>query len=237
MARKEETENLIRQGLTPSETARQMGISVATVVQYLRLRVGEGVLRLSEIYFYLPAEKRQAIEIELKKVGAQAISASPVEVKFCPSLDDMDFYRALRTRTTFAGDLYEYVSEAEIALHDLVSKALRQTFGDEESGYWRKGVPQSIRKKCQERREEDEEPSDSPLQYTTLIEISQIIDKNWSLFEPLLPKEYRAKKKVLTEDFIRLNWIRNAVMHPVKRRRWSESDFQFAAKLHEAFKQ
>src|SRR5215831_13779957 len=90
--------------------------------------------------------------------------------------------------------------------------------------------------KCQERREEDEEPSGSPLQYTMLIELSQIIEKNWSLFEPLLSKNYHANKKLLTSNLTRLNWIRNAVVHPVKRRRWSESDFQFAAKLHADFK-
>ncbi len=237
MARKEEAEALIKRGLTPSEVARQMAISVASVVQYLRLRVGEGFLRLSEIYFYLPPEKRKAIETELKKHDSKTISGATGEVHYRPTPDDLSFYKTLRTRSTFAGDLYEHVSETEIALHDLVSKALREMFGEEESGYWRKGVPQPIRKKCQERREGDEEPCDSPLQYTTLIELSQIIGDNWTLFQPLLPKQYQSNKKVLSADFARLNWIRNAVMHPVKRRRWSESDFQFAAKLHEDFKQ
>jgi predicted transcriptional regulator len=64
VARKEEAEALIRSGLTPSEAAKQMAVSVATVVQYLRLRVGEGELRFSEIYFYLPPEKRKVVEIK-----------------------------------------------------------------------------------------------------------------------------------------------------------------------------
>jgi hypothetical protein len=235
MARKEEAEALIKRGLTPSEVARQMAVSVASVVQYLRLRVGEGFLRHSEIYFYLPPEKRKAIESELKRHGSKTISDASSEIHYRPTPDDLSFYKALRTRSTFAGDLYEHVSEAEIALHDLVSRVLTQTFGKQESGYWRKGVPVSIRKKCQERREGDEEPCDSALQYTTLIELSQIIRDNWTLFQPLLPKEYQSNRKILTTDFARLNWIRNAVMHPVKRRRWSENDFQFAAKLHAAF--
>jgi hypothetical protein len=236
VARKEEAEALIRSGLTPSEAARQMAVSVATVVQYLRLRVGEGELRFSEIYFYLPAEKREVVEMEIKGHNPPTVLETSIKVNFCITPDDIRFYKSLRTRSTFAGDLYEYVSEIEIALHDLVSRVLRQAFGEEESGYWRKGVSVAIRKKCQERREGDEEPCDFPLQYTTLIELSQVIGDNWTLFQQLLPTEYRSNRKVLTTDFARLNWIRNAVMHPVKRRRWSESDFQFAAKLHEAFK-
>jgi hypothetical protein len=123
----EEAEALIKRGFTPSEAASQMAVTVASVVQYLRLRVGEGALRLSEIYFYLPAKKRKVIEVELKKHDAKTISDASLEADFRPTADDITFYKGLRTRSTFAGDLYEYVSEAEIALHDLVSKALRET--------------------------------------------------------------------------------------------------------------
>jgi hypothetical protein len=117
----------------------------------------------------------------------------------------------------------------------MVFQILKQAFGGAETGYWRTGVPVQIRKKCQERREEDEEPCDSPFQYTTLIELSQIIKKNWSLFQTKLPKGYSADGAIIAKDLTRLNRIRNAVMHPVKRRRWSEGDFQFASKLRTAF--
>lgn len=236
MGRREEVETLIRRGLTPSEAAGELGISAASAIQYLRTRVGEGQVRLSEIYYSLPQEKRKAIEIALKTQGSPKPSDVQLHASFRPTSEDVYFYKALRTRSTFAGDLYEYLSEVEIVIHDLVSKVLKEAFGDEESGYWRKGVPRPIRIRCQEHREEDEEPSGSPLQYTTLIELSQIIDKNWSLFEPLLPKDYQGKKRLVASHLARLNAIRNAVMHPVKRRRWSEADFQFAAKLHADFK-
>lgn len=62
MARKEEAEQLLRSGLMPSEISRRMGISVASVVQYIRTRIGEGALRLSETYFYLPGTKREVLE-------------------------------------------------------------------------------------------------------------------------------------------------------------------------------
>jgi hypothetical protein len=231
MDRKEEAEALIRTGLMPSEAGAKMGISAASVVQYIRTRVGEGALRFSEIYFFLPQEKRRVLELALKE------QASTKRLTPCPTWDDTEFYKRLRTRSTFAGDLYEYVSEVEIALHDLVSGVLKRSFGEEEGGYWRKGVSVAIRKKCQDRREGDEEPCDSPLQYTTLIELAQIIADKWTLFQDLLPEKYGSNRKILVADFARLNWIRNAVMHPVKRRRWSENDFQFAQTFHEAFKQ
>lgn len=151
------------------------------------------------------------------------------------TLEDWEFYKPVRIRSAFAGDLYEHLSETELAVHDFVVSKLKQTFGDGENGYWRKGVPMAIRIKCQGRREEDEDPSDSPLQYTTLIELSQVISANWNHFCDELPRPYRADRSLLKKDFLRLNRIRNTVMHPVKRRYWTEDDFQFAAKIRALF--
>jgi predicted transcriptional regulator len=231
MSRKIEAEELLKHGLLPSEIASRMGISVASVVQYLRTRVGEGALRLSEIYFYLPPEKREL----LKRASENSPDGLDVLRQKGLTREELDLYNDVHKRSAFAGDLYEHVSETELAIHDMVSRTLKQAFGETEEGYWRKGVPVQIRKKCQDRREEDEEPCDSPFQYTTLIELSQIIKKNWNLFQTKLPKGYSSDGARIAKDLSRLNWIRNAVMHPVKRRRWSEADFQFASKLRAAF--
>lgn len=58
MARKPEAENLLRQGLLPSQMAQRMGISTSSVVEYLRSGVGEGALRFSQIYFSWSASIR-----------------------------------------------------------------------------------------------------------------------------------------------------------------------------------
>ena len=71
--------------------------------------------------------------------------------------------------------------------------------------------------------------------YTDLLDLYEIMAKNWSLFQDELPEQYKRNRNTLKSDFNRLNRIRNSVMHPVKRRRWSEDDFQFAAKLHAMF--
>jgi hypothetical protein len=233
--RKDEAAEFLKGGNTPSEIARRMGISTGTVVQYLRTKVGEGALRLSDIYFVFSPEKRDAF----KQASKMQDTPIPMVRSFLAqnglSLEELELYREINRRTTFAGDLYEYISETELALHDMVATALKQTYGDNENGYWRQGVPVSIRTKCQERRESDDEPCDLPFHYTDLLDLYEIIAKNWQLFQDRLPQEYKSNRNTLKADFNRLNWIRNSVMHPVKRRRWSEDDFQFAAKLHSTF--
>jgi hypothetical protein len=120
-------------------------------------------------------------------------------------------------------------------VHDLVVNTLKREYGDGEEGYWRRGVPVLIRQKCQGRREEDDQPCDVPFKYTDLMDLSEIIGKKWSIFQHILPKEYASDKNALKTDLRQLNRIRNTVMHPVKRRYWSDSDFQFASKMRAAF--
>jgi hypothetical protein len=189
-------------------------------------------LRLSEIYFYFPPAKREFLK-RASETGRDGLDGFLRRSGL--TREELDLYNDVHKRSAFAGDLYEHVSETELAIHDLVLRTLKQEFGEAETGYWRKGVPVQIRKKCHERREEDEEPCDSPFQYTTLIELSQIIKKHWNLFQTKLPQAYSSDGPAIAKDLTRLNWIRNAVMHPVKRRRWSEEDFQFASKLRTAF--
>jgi hypothetical protein len=62
LMRKHQAEKLLRRGLEPSAIAVQMDIAFNFVVQYLITRVGERALRLSDIYFSLPREKRQTLQ-------------------------------------------------------------------------------------------------------------------------------------------------------------------------------
>jgi len=235
MTRKDQAERFLRQGLLPSQIAAQMGISTASVIQYLRTGVGEGSLRFSEIYFSWPASVRESLQAASDEIKTGKRADSPKMRATNMTREDVDFYRSIRHRRVFAGDLYEHVAEAELALHDMVWGLLKDRFGDGETGYWRQGIPVGIRKRCHERREDDNEPSDSAFQYTTLIELAEIISKNWSLFQAALPKEHADNRRDLARDFDRLNRIRNTVMHPVKRRRWSEDDFEFVRRIRLAF--
>jgi hypothetical protein len=210
MARKHDAERLLTEGLYPSLIAARMGISVSSVIQYLCTRVGEGALRLSDIYFSWPSEKRDILQHARHNRYPNLHDLRANEL----SREELELFEELRKRGVFSGDMYDYVSDAEITVHRLVRTILEQTLGTDEKGWWREGVPASIREKCASRREVDDELSKDAYVYTTLIDLSNIMSKRWDLFQQHLPKEYASNRKQLETDFLRLNGIRNAVMHP-----------------------
>lgn len=227
--------HLLATGLTPSRIAQQLKRSIDDVIREIRVRVGEGELQFSEIYFNLSDDKREAVNVaddEEKACGTPDTNRLGNKEL---SLEDFTFYQSIRQRHVFAGDLYVHISESELSIHDFVFDALKRRFGTGEAGYWREGVPLPVRQRCQAWREEDIFAPREPFQYTTLIDLSTIITKQWGVFAAIVPDEYKTSKRNLAADLARLNSIRNTVMHPVQRRRWSEDDFAFARRIHAAF--
>jgi hypothetical protein len=210
-----------------------MGISVASVIQYLRTRVGEGAIRFSDIYFAIPKKERALLQ------QAADEFSNDERLRFLKkhglTTEELALFTSLRNRRTFAGDLYEYVTDTELIAHRLVRDVLTRRFGDGERGWWREGISGELRKKCAARREEDDDFADA-FCYPNLIDLVKIIEDRWQLFAKLLPPKYASNRKSLRSDFDRLNKIRNAVMHPVKERRWSEADFQFVKDMNAAFR-
>lgn len=231
MARKHDAERLLGSGLYPSQISEQMGISVKSVIQYLRTRVGEGSLRLSDLYFSWPPEKREL----LQRAAREQYPDDRLLTSSGLCRDELALFQALRCRRVFSGDMYEHISETEIRIHDLVRGVLEREFGEAEEGWWRRGISASIRTKCAARREEDDEPCRLAYAYTTLVDLSAVISKNWIVFQSAMPPEYRSDRKKLERCLLRLNRIRNAVMHPVKQRRWTEDDFAFARRFSDSF--
>ena len=209
-----------------------MGISVTTVIGYLRARVGDGALRFSDIYFAFPAESRALLQEALLAKDAKGYADTKLLQTHGLCREELELFIFLRTRQIFAGDMYEYISDLEIVVHQKVREHLQEKFGSGEAGWWRKGVPQQTRIKCVQRREEDEEPSDDPFVYTNIIDLYNINDKNWNDVFNGLP-EFGGDRRALKRSFLRLNGIRNEVMHPVKHRKWSEDEFEFVRDLHE----
>jgi len=60
-----------------------------------------------------------------------------------------------------------------------------------------------------------------------LINLREILDKRWPILSKYMPKELLNQKKDVMERLLRLNRIRNAVMHPVRNTVISEDDFEF----------
>jgi hypothetical protein len=130
----------------------------------------------------------------------------------------------------------------ERQLHQHIKRRLQAKFGDQGESWWVSGIPLKIRKECVTRREED--PSrDEPYSYTDLIDLKEILDKNWPLFEMDLLRVHKevATKKDLLDLLFQLNTVRNSYAHPVRApepesEKYSE-DLSFAARATEIVKQ
>ena len=103
----------------------------------------------------------------------------------------------------------------ENQLHDLVSSILKRVYGDEETKWWRE-IPIDIRDNCQKKRERDKNPEGDPFVYSDLNDLNKIILKKWKLFSVFFNKTYRDTEE-FSNAFERLSYIRNKVMHPIRK--------------------
>ena len=228
MARKNKAAQLLRQGLAPSEIARQMGISPSITLQYLCLKIGEGELRRSDIAFSIPHDVRAAIEQTIEKTGTTNAFTIARELKSMgvpANRMDIGIYLHYRRTRVVLGDMYELVRTVEVRLHAFIKQAFIEEFGEEQ--WWRGGVPDNIRAECAALLEKDPEPAEEPYRYTHLINLREILDKRWSILNKYMPKELLNQKRDVLERLLVLNRIRNAVMHPVRNTVISEEDFEF----------
>jgi hypothetical protein len=200
--------------------------------QYLCLKIGEGELRRSDLAFSIPHELRVSIEQAIEKTGSlsshvitrelrkQAIEANRL---------DVGVYINYRRARVVLGDMYELVRTVEVRLHAFVKQAFIAEFGEEQ--WWRTGVPDNIRAECAALLEKDPDPAEEPYCYTHLINLREILDKRWPVLSKYMPAHLLNKKKDLLERLLRLNRIRNSVMHPVRNAVLTEDEFEFVRDL------
>ena len=141
-------------------------------------------------------------------------------------------YASYRKRRVYIGDMYLFLTELERTLHHKIKCGLEQKFGKKELGWWKAGVPDTVRINCAQAREFDDESIDHPYCFSTFIHLKKIIDKNWLLFISWLPQSVIGDKTAFLKQIVRLNDIRNQVMHPVRGEPPTESDFEFVRELH-----
>lgn len=185
MTRREDVAALCKEGLSPSEIGSRLGLRMYDVKTHLLTQVGEGAIRRSDILFSIPAAQRREFEAFIKASQGQsywgilngAVAAGHEKETFRLFLD-------LAEDRVWRGDLYEYIADIELALHDRVKRALAERFGDGEAGWWRQGVPSPVRTTWVTARESDS-PADHPFAYTTFIHLGEIIEKNWALWRAL----------------------------------------------------
>jgi hypothetical protein len=136
--------------------------------------------------------------------------------------EDALLYFALREAPR--ADLYESLCRLEAFMHTYIGTELKRAHG---SDWWRKGIPEGVRKDCVFAREGDPEPQADPYCYTTFIHLRDIFDKQWGIFCQLLPKSLAGDKSKFLSELVRLNTVRNRVMHPVRGYRPTKRDIDF----------
>jgi hypothetical protein len=188
-------------------------------------------MRRSDVAFSLPRELRAAIDAavaETKSVSpariARHVQAKGIE---CHPFDVRVYFDHRRAQVVL-GDMYEMVRGIEVRLHQFLRAVFVREFGE---NWWRGGVPDRIRAECAALREKDPDPAPDSYCYTHLIGLRETLDKSWGVVVRYLPSELAANKRELLDRLMRLNRIRNGVMHPVRGDVFSEEEFEFVHEL------
>lgn len=232
MGRKQQAAQLLKQGLPPSEIARQLNTTGAAVMQYLCLMIGEGELRRSDLAFSIPPGLRSAAEQAIERTGSTNFAVISRDLRrqgLKVQRLDLGVYLNYRRARVVLGDMYELVRALEVRLHAFVKQAFIAEYGEEQ--WWRSGVPDNIRAECAALLEKDPEPAEEPYCYTHMINMREILDKRWPVLSKYMPADLLNKKRDVLERLLRLNRIRNSVMHPVRNSALGEEEFEFVRTL------
>ncbi len=230
--RRRQAADLLLRGLSPSKIADEMKLPLGVVMNFLYNQVGQGRIRRSDILFSIDAEARRAIEEAVVRTGkdsltsvARALRQAGVNV----TRGDLRIYLKLRDARADLGDMYEFIRDIELRLHQYVRASLISAYGED---WWRQGVPLPVREDCAITSERDLEPAEELYCYTTLMHLRLIFDREWPALSASLPGKLRGDKPEFLDSLRRLNRIRNVVMHPVKGIRIGDDDFEFVRRLH-----
>ncbi len=230
MTVREDAARLLLQGLSPRQIATKMGKDLIDIKRFLLTQVGEGTLRLSDILFSIDEKTRESFEAIAREHPGESHPKISQELRR-KKLTVGEYRIYLACRNSERGDMYVYLADIELTLHDLIKRALTYHFGKDK--WWRGGIPTQIRTECASAQQQDADPVDDLFGYTTLINLSEILKKNWGLFVPLLPKTFVQNRSSFLGDLHRLNTLRNGIMHPIKRIVISKDDFAFVRKVRE----
>ena len=129
-------------------------------------------------------------------------------------------------REGLLADMYRSLRRVERRLHRYIRETLESLVGIEK--FWRK-LPLKVRKECALRKEEDDDPQDDLFVYTTFIHLCDIFDKEWELLSRTFSNKSKNDKKRFLSDFVKINKIRNRVMHPIYEYTPTQEDFELVS--------
>ena len=224
---------LLSDGLSPSQIARQSGISTTLLIQQICMAIGAGRVLRSEIYATLNKNWLRDIapwsRLDPKFVHGNLVAGDDD----CDlDIDDVKFYSLFVGKSFLPVETYEMLFEIEVNLHTKIKELLQEHYGQSETSWWTKGIPKNVRVACQKRREDNSEFSkEAPYDYMMLIDLKETFDKQWPVFQKRLPPKVAHEQPNFLADLENLNRIRNIVMHPVKSSQLTEDDFCFVKEM------
>jgi hypothetical protein len=221
----------IRIGQSPSDIANSMSRKTKDIVNLILLQVGERELQLSDVLFTIPHQRQRQYEAVLARLP-DAGSFSWEQSCRARRLDYGEFKLFLVARDSLHGDMYRYLRDLEVSLHQRIRKELERAFPAHDDAWWREGVPLAIRQRCVTTKEAEPEQISDPFAYTNLIDLKKILETNWAVFKGALPKSLTNNRQELLTRFDKLNNIRNGVMHPIKPIPIEKEDFIFVREMH-----
>jgi len=124
---------------------------------------------------------------------------------------------------------FNLIAPIEVKLHSFVLRVLKAEYGEDELEWWTKGIPKTIRRKCSERQESDENRC-SRWDY---LDFKDIIEYKWKALwlgyaESTLGFPGR---EPFLQSFDSLKLMRNKIMHPLRWKLIELDDFQMLKKF------
>ena len=189
-------------------------------------------------YFASLSSEQMAQFRALRGVQGQTASTRRVEEalrKNEPTFDPpglREFLEREKAQTTSRA--YEEIKKIEQILQATVLDELRNEFGPKEEDWWFSGVPKEVRKKVDDRINEEAGKSGGREQNFDLIDYRPIMHANWQLFEESLGRG-KGSKENRTKWIVEVNELRKRVMHASKGQSLPITEEQLAL-LEETFR-
>lgn len=124
-----------------------------------------------------------------------------------------EFLERERAQTTTRA--FEEIQAIEQILQATIITELKEEFGSDEKEWWFGGVPKGVRKKVDDRINEEGGKKGGREENFDLIDYRDVILANWELFEPSLARG-KGSKESRTKWIVDVNELRKPVMHASK---------------------
>jgi len=175
---------------------------------------------LGEYLGQLSLEERRAFRAGARGVQGQTAKRRQCEKALhdrCPDFEPPGLKEAMELEAARTNEqAYAIIQHVEKTLRRIVVDTLKDAHGQGD-GWWYNGVPPKIRRKVNERID-DELGTGGREDYFDLLDFREIAMKNWPLFQSTLGYGRRGNKEKRTEWIAKLNEARKIVMHPAKGR-------------------